>query len=199
MSGEREHAEALRGQVAELLAPLGLTLSLEKTHVVGIDDGFDFLGFHIRRMRKRGTMKSYVYTVPAPQGHRGRVQLRSDPLPLPRQPDPNPLDPDPHTRNQRMTNDQDTWRVRCLETGTSGSAGADGKTDYRKVARRFIPDPTRQLRHVLPRLRYFLGWRRVRPRLLNGSATCGTPEDWLLSGPDPRPAAIEQIRTYYSI
>jgi len=65
VSGEREHAEALRGQVAELLAPLGLTLSLEKTHVVGIDDGFDFLGFHIRRMRKRGTMKSYVYTVPA--------------------------------------------------------------------------------------------------------------------------------------
>jgi len=44
VSGEREHAEALRGQVAELLAPLGLTLSLEKTHVVGIDDGFDFLG-----------------------------------------------------------------------------------------------------------------------------------------------------------
>ena len=65
VSGEREHAEALRGQVAELLTPLGLTLSAEKTHVVGIDDGFDFLGFHIRRMRKRGTMKSYVYTVPA--------------------------------------------------------------------------------------------------------------------------------------
>ena len=65
MSGEREHAEVLRGQVAELLAPLGLTLSLEKTRVIGIDDGFDFLGFHIRRMRKRGTMKSYVYTVPA--------------------------------------------------------------------------------------------------------------------------------------
>jgi len=122
-----------------------LTLSLEKTHVVGIDDGFDFLGFHIRRMRKRGTMKSYVYTVPAPQGHRGRVQLRSDPLTLPRQPDPNP-----HTRNQRMTNDQDTWRARCLETGTSGSAGGDEKTDNREVARRFVPDPTRQLRHVLP-------------------------------------------------
>ncbi|MDQ2847300.1 MAG: reverse transcriptase domain-containing protein [Actinomycetota bacterium] len=65
VSGEREHAEALRGQVTELLTPLGLTLSLEKTHVVGIDEGFDFLGFHIRRMRKRGTTKSYVYTVPS--------------------------------------------------------------------------------------------------------------------------------------
>ncbi len=30
-----------------------------------IDEGFDFLGFHIRRMRKRGTSKHYVYTVPS--------------------------------------------------------------------------------------------------------------------------------------
>ncbi len=37
----------------------------EKTRVVHIDEGFDFLGFHIRRMRKRGTQKHYVYTVPS--------------------------------------------------------------------------------------------------------------------------------------
>ena len=30
-----------------------------------IDEGFDFLGFHIRRMRKRGTNKHYVYTTPS--------------------------------------------------------------------------------------------------------------------------------------
>ena len=30
-----------------------------------IDEGFDFLGFHIRRMRKRGTQKHYVYTIPS--------------------------------------------------------------------------------------------------------------------------------------
>src|SRR5205085_7832202 len=28
-------------------------------------EGFDFLGFHIRRMRKRGTSKHYVYTTPS--------------------------------------------------------------------------------------------------------------------------------------
>jgi RNA-directed DNA polymerase len=33
--------------------------------VVHIDEGFDFLGFHIRRMRKRGTQKRYVYTLPS--------------------------------------------------------------------------------------------------------------------------------------
>jgi len=33
--------------------------------VVHIDDGFDFLGFRIRRMHKRGTRKRYVYTTPS--------------------------------------------------------------------------------------------------------------------------------------
>lgn len=65
VSGTREHAEALREQTADLLAPLGLRLSEEKTSVVHIDDGFDFLGFRIQRHRKRGTAKSFVYTFPA--------------------------------------------------------------------------------------------------------------------------------------
>ena len=52
--GQRHHAEALREEVAAVLAPLGLRLSPEKTRVVHIDEGFDFLGFHIRRQRKRG-------------------------------------------------------------------------------------------------------------------------------------------------
>jgi RNA-directed DNA polymerase len=62
--GERHHADALRKEVAGVLAPLGLRLALEKTRVVHIDEGFDFLGFHIRRMRKPGTSKHYVYTLP---------------------------------------------------------------------------------------------------------------------------------------
>jgi RNA-directed DNA polymerase len=33
--------------------------------VVHIDEGFDFLGHNIRRMRKRGTNKYYVYTKPS--------------------------------------------------------------------------------------------------------------------------------------
>ena len=65
VNGQRQHAEALREQVAAVLAPMGLRLSPEKTRVVHIDEGFDFLGFHIRRMRKRGTQKHYVYTVPS--------------------------------------------------------------------------------------------------------------------------------------
>jgi len=65
VSGDRHHAETLREEVAAVLAPLGLRLSPEKTRVVHIDEGFDFLGFHIRRMRKRGTDKRYVYTTPS--------------------------------------------------------------------------------------------------------------------------------------
>ncbi|MFI6803389.1 group II intron reverse transcriptase/maturase, partial [Streptosporangium canum] len=63
--GERHHAEALHQEVADVLAPMGLRLSPEKTRVVHIDEGFDFLGFNIRRQRKRGTNKHYVYTKPS--------------------------------------------------------------------------------------------------------------------------------------
>ena len=65
VSGDRRHAEELRQEVAAVLAPLGLRLAPEKTRVVHIDEGFDFLGYHIRRMRKRGTSKHYVYTKPS--------------------------------------------------------------------------------------------------------------------------------------
>jgi RNA-directed DNA polymerase len=63
--GERHHAEALREEVAAVLAPLGLRLAQEKTRVVHIDEGFDFLGYTLRRQRKRGTQKYYVYTKPS--------------------------------------------------------------------------------------------------------------------------------------
>jgi RNA-directed DNA polymerase len=65
VSGDRHHAEALREEVTAVLAPMGLRLASEKTRVVHIDEGFNFLGFHIRRMRKRGTQKNYVYTRPS--------------------------------------------------------------------------------------------------------------------------------------
>jgi RNA-directed DNA polymerase len=67
VSGTREHAEAVREQAAGVLAPMGLRLSEEKTTVVHIDEGFNFLGFRIQRHRKRGTSKSFVYTFPAPK------------------------------------------------------------------------------------------------------------------------------------
>jgi RNA-directed DNA polymerase len=65
VSGERQHAEALRQEVTGVLATLGLRLAPEKTRVVHIDEGFDFLSITIRRLRKRGTSKHYVYTKPS--------------------------------------------------------------------------------------------------------------------------------------
>jgi RNA-directed DNA polymerase len=65
VSGDRRHAEALREEVATVLAPLGLHLAPEKTHTIHIDEGFVFLGHLIRRQRKRGTQKYYVYTKPS--------------------------------------------------------------------------------------------------------------------------------------
>jgi len=52
VTGDRHHAEALREEVSAVLAPLGLRLAPEKTRVVHIDEGFTFLGFDIRRLRK---------------------------------------------------------------------------------------------------------------------------------------------------
>ncbi len=65
VSGTGEHAEAMRRQVADVLTQVGLRLSPEKTTVVHVDEGFDFLGFRIQRHRKPGTTYRYVYTFPA--------------------------------------------------------------------------------------------------------------------------------------
>ncbi|GAA2376942.1 group II intron maturase-specific domain-containing protein [Dactylosporangium salmoneum] len=65
VSGSQAHAEALRAEVAEILAPMGLRLSEAKTKVCHVDEGFDFLGFRIQRRRKRGTGKHVVYTYPS--------------------------------------------------------------------------------------------------------------------------------------
>ena len=48
-----------------MIAALGLRLSAEKTRVCHLDEGFDFLGFHIQRHPKRGTKKLTVYTYPS--------------------------------------------------------------------------------------------------------------------------------------
>ena len=80
VSGDRHHAEALREEVSAVLAPLGLRLAPEKTRAVHIDEGFDFLGFTIRRLRKRGTSKHYVYTMPskkAIQAIKGKVKAKT--------------------------------------------------------------------------------------------------------------------------
>jgi RNA-directed DNA polymerase len=65
VSGTKAHAEALKDEVAGVLAPMGLRLSEEKTTVVHIDEGFTFLGFRIQRQAKRGSAKRFVYTWPS--------------------------------------------------------------------------------------------------------------------------------------
>src|SRR5207237_8723011 len=64
--GQRADAEALWDEVAAVLAPMGLRLSLAKTRVCHIDEGFDFLGWRIQRRPWRGrTGKTAIYTYPS--------------------------------------------------------------------------------------------------------------------------------------
>ncbi len=60
--GDRGDVADLREDIVRVLEPLGLRLSAVKTRIVHMSEGFDFLGFHIRWRRKRGTTQWYVYT-----------------------------------------------------------------------------------------------------------------------------------------
>ena len=61
--GNESHVEALREEVANVLAPAGsAALRSRRPRWCTSSDGFDFLGFHIRWKRKRGTNKWHVYT-----------------------------------------------------------------------------------------------------------------------------------------
>ncbi|WP_406318588.1 hypothetical protein OHA77_14280 [Streptosporangium sp. NBC_01639] len=52
VNGTRQDAEPPREQVAMVLVPMGLRLSVAKTTVTYLDDGFVFLGHHIQRRRE---------------------------------------------------------------------------------------------------------------------------------------------------
>ncbi len=55
--GEREEAEKLKAEIAQFLKEqLHLELSDEKTLITAVDQGFDFLGFNIRRYRQTLTL-----------------------------------------------------------------------------------------------------------------------------------------------
>lgn len=60
--GSRETTQALREEIAEVLAPLGLRLSPAKTRIAHMSEAFDFLGFRIQWRRKQGTGQWHVYT-----------------------------------------------------------------------------------------------------------------------------------------
>ena len=79
VSGTKADAEALREEIAGVLSTMGLRLSEEKTLITHIDEGLDFLGWHIQRRRKRGTNRRYVYTYPsrkAVKAATGKVKTR---------------------------------------------------------------------------------------------------------------------------
>ena len=69
--GTREDAEAVRGEVADVLSPMGLRLSPAKTQVAHMSDGFDFLGFRISG-NARGERASGTSTPSSPTGPSGR-------------------------------------------------------------------------------------------------------------------------------
>src|SRR3954468_9878467 len=66
LHGQRADAEALWDEVGAVLAPMGLRLSVEKTRVCHIDEGFAFLGWRIQRRPWRSrTGKWAVYPSPS--------------------------------------------------------------------------------------------------------------------------------------
>src|SRR5215213_6651780 len=71
-----------------------------------------------------------------------RLQRQSDPLPLPRQHHQNPLDTDTGGRHQRLTYGHDTWRARCVERRTPGSAGGPQKPARGNPGAALRSDPT---------------------------------------------------------
>ena len=45
----RQQAEQIKARLAEWLQPRGLAINEDKTRIVHLSEGFDFLGFNIRR------------------------------------------------------------------------------------------------------------------------------------------------------
>ncbi len=66
----REQAEEVKSRLATWLAPRGLTFNEDKTQVVQLDDGFDFLGFNVRRYQGKLLIKPSKAAI---QRHRRRL------------------------------------------------------------------------------------------------------------------------------
>ena len=53
----QEQAEQVKARLAEWLAPRGLAFNEDKTQIVHLAEGFDFLGFNVRRYRRKLLIK----------------------------------------------------------------------------------------------------------------------------------------------
>ncbi len=66
----REQAEEVKARLTAWLTPRGLAFNEDKTRIVHLDDGFDFLGFNVRRYRTKLLIKP---SKAAMQRHRERL------------------------------------------------------------------------------------------------------------------------------
>jgi len=66
VNGTGGHAVQLQAEVAQVLCGIGLRLAPDKTRVVHIDEGFDFLGFRIQRNQQWGSNRRLIYSYPSP-------------------------------------------------------------------------------------------------------------------------------------
>ena len=72
----RDQAEQVKARLAVWLAPRGLTFNEDKTRITTLDDGFDFLGFNVRRYRGKLLIKPSKAAVRRIR-ERLRTELRS--------------------------------------------------------------------------------------------------------------------------
>ena len=72
----RQEALEVKAQLAAWLAPRGLALNDEKTRVVSLSEGYDFLGFNVRRYRGKLLIKPSKAAVRRIR-ERLRTELRS--------------------------------------------------------------------------------------------------------------------------
>jgi RNA-directed DNA polymerase len=78
VNGTEDDARMLQEEVADVLTGLGLQLSAEKSRIVHMSEGYDFLGRRIQWRRKRGTNKWYVYTFISPRAIRSvKAKIRA--------------------------------------------------------------------------------------------------------------------------
>src|SRR3954462_6806976 len=57
LCSSREQAEQVKARLAAWLAPRGLAFNEDKTRIVHLDEGVDFLGFNVRRYRGKLLIK----------------------------------------------------------------------------------------------------------------------------------------------
>ena len=72
----RQQAEQVKAQLADWLAPRGLAFNEDKTRIVGLDEGFDFLGFHLRQYRRRRGNRPAKLLITPSQGAVRRIRNR---------------------------------------------------------------------------------------------------------------------------